>query len=98
MRKNITTSNAGQIKGFVQKVFPKNNKEEIEKIARKLIGLGVVKLNDLLHLSENNLTEGGTIKLVQAKKLKNYALQCEYSLGIFTYHAVLIMRLIYLNL
>ena len=83
MSKNLKSS-IDHIKILVKEAIQIDNKEEIEKIAKKLVDLGVEKSNDLLELNEKDITEGDTIKLVQAKKLRNYASQGEYSLEILT--------------
>ena len=95
MGENFTTSSRGQMESFVREALQKNNEEEIKKIANKLLDLGVEKSNDLLDLNEKDLTEGGTIKLVHAKKLKKHASQGEYFTGSFNF--VVDLMLYYLS-
>ena len=79
------------IKVLVKEALQTNNKEEIEKIANKLSNLGVEESNDLLQLNQKDLTKGDTIKLVQARKLRNYATQGEYFTGNFNFAVGLIL-------
>ena len=56
-------------RALVSRVFPKLSSEKVEAVVRKLKKLGIEDRDDVQYLKEADLTEGGLLRVVEARKL-----------------------------
>ena len=56
-------------RAVVSQAFPKLSPEKVEAVVRKLKKLGIEDRDDVQYLKESDLTEGGLLRVVEARKL-----------------------------